>query len=218
MSSPKSIENKVLYKLTSGATLIISPPTLALRNALLLESVRLYPDPDEKEYERPTQTPLIGGGFATTSGRDSDEFKHVRAMTDLHRSRHLEAVLLKACVDTESDRAELVESYRRELSELRLYTDTVPDDDWEAVLKCFLAEADEMNAVRKILSRNLPLSEEDTADGRKFFRVVLSRDELRALLAGKQPPADLAAQPRPDQRTAGGTGSSQRVGNRARRK
>lgn len=211
-----NIEGKVLYSLKSGITLVISPPTLTIRNALMLEAFLKYPDPNPQDYARQTATPTLGGGTAVTDGKESDEYKHARGIAKIKRSACLESALFRACIDTEHDRDELVASYSRQLSQMRQFTTIMPEDDWEALLKTFLAEAEELNVIRQIMSRNLPLTEEETAEGRKFFRVDVSGDGLRDVPAGEQPPNHPTAQSRQDKRADERSGSGKRMGNRPR--
>lgn len=213
-----SLEGKVLYPTRAGVELIIYPPTLTVRNAVMLEAMRRYPLPDPASYSKPTGTATLSGGTAMTDGRESADFKNDTALAKLMQREYLETGLLDACVDARHGREVLMDSYSEQIARLRNYTKSIPDNDWEAVLKTFIVEADELNNLRRILSRNLPLTEEETAEGRKFFRVDVPGDGLRDVHPGGRPPDPQPAQPRQDKRPDGGSRSGAGVGPRSRSK
>lgn len=190
---------KYIFTTKVGITLAITPPTLTARNMLMIEAGTRFPDPNPDDFARETGTKTLSGKPAMTDGRESTDYKTALAILNIQRREFVETALISSFVMTPGcDRQWVIGNYAEELRNYREYATSVPADDWEATLKLFLLDQDEILLLRDALNKNLPLTQEELAFGRKFFRVELPGTDVRGTDAAPESPGAGAAQPRPD--------------------
>jgi hypothetical protein len=209
---------KVLYDTKSGYILEVTPPTLTARNAMLLAAIKAHPDPNPEDYSRVTEAPTLSGDPAKTDGRDDPDYKNDLQLARFAQRAYLETGLIDACITTHGiERDAVIENFCTQLETMRRYSSGIAENDWEAVLKLFIAEPDELNDLRDLLSRRLPLTEVETAQGRSYFRVVVQGSDLRTTDQGSESSGAVRpAKQHRNKRVDGRDGSGERVGHRPR--
>lgn len=174
---------KVLVDVYGGVTLVVTPLTLQARQLLLRASEAKYPMPDPASYERTAEDVEVFGSDkpATVPAQDNPEYIAKVAEVEALRTRHLNEAVLRVSVD-HPEKVFLIKTHAESLQAMREQTpDEVPDDDWVAVIRLFLASEPELAQLYGVINRLLPLAEAEVREAVRYFRLAVQGQKLRRI-------------------------------------
>jgi hypothetical protein len=167
---------KVLVSTYSGVDLIVTPLTFQARAMLQRASEAKYEMPDPTPYERKSTMRELGSDdFATIPAESNPDYiTAVERVTDA-RTRFINDAALAVSV-THPQQDVLVNAYAAELTAFRAMSpDDVPENDWAAVVRLFLASEPELMQIYAVISRQAPLTEGEIRDSMSYFRLDVGR-------------------------------------------
>lgn len=167
---------KVLASTYSGVDLIVTPLTLQARTMVQRAAEAKHPMPDPKPYERKSTVRELGSDeFAMIPAEENPDYvTEVERVKDA-RTRFVNDAALAVSV-THPEQDALVKAYAKELAAMRAVSpDDVPENDWVAVVRLFLASELELPQIYSILNRQAPLTEGEIREAMAFFRVDMER-------------------------------------------
>jgi hypothetical protein len=166
---------QTLIKLRSGVEIVVAPLSPYARERLWSDAFAHYPYPDPVTYEVVLEGQIdLAGKPARLPADENPAYAEICRGIDKLRQSRLENQTLRMCVQSEHEE-KLITQYQHALKMMREgnFPD-LPEDDFIAILRCFLTNTLEIARIFAVISQVLELTEEEIRDGFGFFRLHIS--------------------------------------------
>ena len=165
---------KSIFQCHAGIDLTVSALSFMARQQIQAYAQQQHPYPDPKQFERLRDEPIFGGNAedpGVIPASENEEYQDLWKQAKADQDRYVNDSVLAICVNAQH-KERLIKEYQDELSALRIHATNIADNDWSAIVKCFLCSWEDLrDIVYPAISQSLPLSQEETvANGIAFFR------------------------------------------------
>lgn len=170
---------KFIMALRSGVELEVAALSLVVRNQLQVTAFQAIPLPDPKLFERVVEGVSYAGDDkpAVIPANEDPEYLELVRETRQKQVQWVTEKAVNICVDC-ADKDALIEAYAPNLAALRTIMSDAPQDDWTAILKCFLTTQEEYAAMMQAISQSLPITAEEITARYPYFRLQLWGDDV----------------------------------------
>lgn len=166
----QALAKLVRYVPESGVPLLVEPLSPYTSIAISNKAWETYPNPPEEEYRLPFPESAIPND--TKPAKDNPEYVRLVNAATIKRSNFIgEKTLLLAVRPDGATVSELIERFAARRKLLSQVID-LPDDPWLATLiHCICTGVHDADNIHQIATGKAALTEEEIADGIRFFRL-----------------------------------------------
>lgn len=187
----------ILIELHSKVTVHVAQLSLYMRQQLQKKAESLYPFPDPKPYEKELfDIKVFGapeGSPSIIPAAENPDYQEAVKVAKSQQDTWLDNAVLSHSL-SHPDSEMIIEQYRKRLGKARReLPDALPEDDFAAIVKLFLASREDMFYIYQGIIQSLPLTAEEVNDSFAYFRVSVPRTVIsRANQKQKSPSAESA--------------------------
>lgn len=179
MDTPPIQTGIILIELHTRITVHVAQLSLYMRQQLQKKAEILYPLPDPKPFEREHNDIKVfgapeGSPYVVPAAQNPEYIEAVKAAKFKQDVWLDNAVLSHSLSAPDSDT--IIEQYRTRLEKARKeLPDELPEDDFAAIVKLFLASREDLWVIYQGIIQSLPLTTEEVNDSLAYFRFSVQR-------------------------------------------
>ena len=169
-SQAPQLEKLVAVDLDSGTTVYVTALSIYIRQTILENARKKFPDPDPTPYQKKVADAVEG---FTVPATESKEYLLAMGQVLNERNRYMnERVVLYAVVEV-PNKEDLIRRYASRIA-LMKEDGVLPDDPWQATLLGALVRTNsDINKIMAVANESEPLTEAEVTNSARLFRLAI---------------------------------------------